>query len=61
MGAYEHPTRHAADTPLAPLHAEVAASHHAQHNPNALLRKVVTVQDVLDSPMVSNLVSQHRA
>lgn len=32
---------------------KVAASHHAQHNPNALLRKVVTVQDVLDSPMVS--------
>ena len=25
VGAYEHPTRHAADTPLAQLHAEVAA------------------------------------
>lgn len=32
---------------------KVAASHHAQHNPNAMLRKVVTVQDVLDSPVVS--------
>ena len=33
---------------------KVAASHHAQHNPNAMLRDVVTVQDVLDSPMVSD-------
>ena len=33
---------------------KVAASHHAQHNPHALLRKVVTVQDVLDSPMVAD-------
>lgn len=32
----------------------VAASHHAQHNPHALMRKVVTVQDVLDSPMVAD-------
>jgi acetyl-CoA C-acetyltransferase len=31
---------------------KVAASHHAQHNPNALLRKVVTVEDVLSSPIV---------
>jgi acetyl-CoA C-acetyltransferase len=30
----------------------VAASHHARHNPNAMLRKVVTVEDVLASPMV---------
>ena len=33
---------------------KVAASHHAQHNPNAMLRNVVTVQDVLESPMVSD-------
>src|SRR5690606_31491321 len=33
---------------------KVAASHHAQHNPNAMLRDVVTVQDVLDSPMVAD-------
>jgi len=32
---------------------KVAASHHAQHNPNAMLRDVVTVQDVVNSPMVS--------
>jgi len=33
---------------------KVAASHHAQHNPHALLRKVVTVDDVLGSPMVAD-------
>jgi acetyl-CoA C-acetyltransferase len=33
---------------------KVAASHHAQHNPNAMLRDVVTVKDVLDSPMVAD-------
>ncbi|CAN5539744.1 thiolase domain-containing protein [soil metagenome] len=33
---------------------KVAASHHAQHNPNAMLRDVVTVDDVLNSPMVSD-------
>jgi acetyl-CoA C-acetyltransferase len=33
---------------------KVAASQHAQHNPNALLRNPVTVQDVLDSPMLSD-------
>jgi acetyl-CoA C-acetyltransferase len=32
----------------------VAASHHAQHNPHALLRQVVTVEDVLASPMVAD-------
>lgn len=32
---------------------KVAASHHAQHNPNALLRKVVTVEDVLASPIIA--------
>ena len=33
---------------------KVAASHHAQHNPLAMLRDVVTVQDVVNSPMVSD-------
>lgn len=33
---------------------KVAASHHAQHNPHALLRDVVTVEDVVNSPMVSD-------
>ena len=33
---------------------KVAASHHAQHNPNAMLRQVVTVKDVLESPMVAD-------
>lgn len=32
---------------------KVAASHHAQHNPNAVLRKVVTVEDVISSPIIS--------
>jgi acetyl-CoA C-acetyltransferase len=32
---------------------KVAASHHAQHNPNAVLRKVVTVEDVLNSPLIA--------
>jgi acetyl-CoA C-acetyltransferase len=33
---------------------KVAASHHAQHNPNAMLPKVVTVEEVLASPMVAD-------
>lgn len=33
---------------------KVAASHHAQHNPNAMLSKVVTVEDVVNSPMISD-------
>ena len=33
---------------------KVAASHHAQHNPHAMLPKVVTVEDVVNSPMVSD-------
>jgi acetyl-CoA C-acetyltransferase len=33
---------------------KVAASHHAQHNERALLRDVVTVRDVLESPMVAD-------
>jgi acetyl-CoA C-acetyltransferase len=33
---------------------KVAASHHAQHNPHAMLRNVVTVADVVNSPMVAD-------
>lgn len=33
---------------------KVAASHHAQHNPNAMLRDIVTVDDVLRSPLISD-------
>jgi acetyl-CoA C-acetyltransferase len=33
---------------------KVAASHHAQHNPNAMLRKLVTVEEVLASPMIAD-------
>jgi acetyl-CoA C-acetyltransferase len=33
---------------------KVAASHHAQHNPHAMLKDVVTVEDVLNSPLVSS-------
>ena len=32
----------------------VAAAHHAQYNPNAFLRDPVTVEDVLDSRLVSD-------
>jgi acetyl-CoA C-acetyltransferase len=33
---------------------KVAASHHAQHNPHAMLRNVVTVEEVLNSPMIAD-------
>ncbi|MCG8492373.1 MAG: thiolase domain-containing protein [Sneathiellales bacterium] len=33
---------------------KVAASHHAQHNPNAVLQNVVTVEDVVNSPMIAD-------
>ena len=33
---------------------KVAASHHAQHNPHAFLKNVVTVEEVLDSPMIAD-------
>src|SRR5271156_1207044 len=33
---------------------KVAASHHAQHNPHAMLRDVVTVADVLASPIIAD-------
>jgi acetyl-CoA C-acetyltransferase len=33
---------------------KVAASHHAQHNPLAMLQEVVTVKEVLDSPVIAD-------
>jgi acetyl-CoA C-acetyltransferase len=33
---------------------KVAASHHASHNPHAMLREVVTVEDVVNSNMVAD-------
>jgi acetyl-CoA C-acetyltransferase len=33
---------------------KVAASHHAQHNPHAMLRQVVTVAEVLASPVIAD-------
>ena len=33
---------------------KVAASQHAQHNPHAMLREVVTVEEVVSSPMISD-------
>ncbi len=33
---------------------KVAASHHAQHNPLAMLRDLVSVEDVVNSPMVAD-------
>jgi len=33
---------------------KVAASHHASHNPNAMLRDKVTVEDVLSSPLIAD-------
>jgi acetyl-CoA C-acetyltransferase len=33
---------------------KVAASHHAQHNPHAMLPEVVTVEDVMNSPIIAD-------
>jgi len=33
---------------------KVAASHHAQHNPNAMLPQPVTVDEVVDSPLIAD-------
>ena len=33
---------------------KVSASHHAQHNSHALLRKVFTVEDVVNSPVIAS-------
>lgn len=45
---YEHGT-----TPETLAGIKVAASWHAQHNPNALLPTPVTVEEVLDSPWIA--------
>ncbi|HUH85548.1 MAG TPA: thiolase domain-containing protein [Stellaceae bacterium] len=33
---------------------KVAASHHAQHNPHAMLREVVSVEEVVNSPVIAD-------
>lgn len=33
---------------------KVAASHHAQHNPHAFLRKATTIEQVIESPVISS-------
>jgi acetyl-CoA C-acetyltransferase len=33
---------------------KVAASHHAQYNPHAMLPEIVTVEDVVNSPMIAS-------
>jgi acetyl-CoA C-acetyltransferase len=33
---------------------KVSASHHAQHNPHAMLPEVVTVDDVVNSPLIAD-------
>ena len=33
---------------------KVAASHHAQYNPNAMLKEVVSVEEVLASPLIAD-------
>jgi acetyl-CoA C-acetyltransferase len=33
---------------------KVAASHHAQHNPHAMLPEIVSVADVVNSPMIAD-------
>lgn len=38
---------------------KVAASTHAQHNPNAFLQKVLTIEEVLESPMVAEPLHRH--
>ncbi|MFD1840565.1 thiolase domain-containing protein [Paracidovorax cattleyae] len=41
-------------TPQQLAWVKVAASHHAQHNPHAMLPKPVTVEEVLASPLVAD-------
>jgi acetyl-CoA C-acetyltransferase len=53
MAAMRH--RHEFGTTSAQLAwIKVAASHHAQHNPHAMLRDVVTVQEVVESPVIAD-------
>jgi acetyl-CoA C-acetyltransferase len=41
-------------TPEQRAWVKVTASHHAHHNPNAMLRDIVDVRQVLESPMISD-------
>ena len=41
-------------TPKQLAEVKVAAASHAQHNPSAFLRKPVTVEEVLDSPLIAD-------
>jgi acetyl-CoA C-acetyltransferase len=68
--AYERPYRHSivnlyamnaarhmyafGTTPEQLAWVKVAASHHAQHNPHAMLKDLVTVEDVLGSPLIAS-------
>ncbi len=38
---------------------KVAAAAHAQHNPNAMLRKPVSLEDVMSSPVISDPLRRH--
>lgn len=53
LAAQRHMHEHGT-TPEQLAWIKVAASHHAQHNPDAVLRKVLTVEDVLASPKVAD-------
>src|SRR5678816_3570503 len=53
------PRRHSHEygtTSEQPAWVKVAASHHAQHNPHAMLKDVVTVEEVVNSPMIACLL-----
>ncbi|NKJ44802.1 thiolase domain-containing protein [Novosphingobium sp. SG720] len=41
-------------TPAQLAAVKVAAAAYAQHNPHALLRKLVTIEDVVNSPMIAD-------
>jgi acetyl-CoA C-acetyltransferase len=41
-------------TSTQPAWIKVAASQHAQHNPDALLREVVTIEEVVSSPIIAD-------
>lgn len=53
MVAKRHMHEHGT-TPEQLAWVKVAASHHAQHNPHAMLRDLVTVEDVINSPMIAD-------
>ncbi|MGB1090494.1 MAG: thiolase domain-containing protein [Oceanobacter sp.] len=53
MCAMRHIHQHGT-TPEQLAWIKVAAAEHAKHNPNAMIRKNISVQDVLDSPMIAS-------